>query len=80
MFCISCGFSDICCNKLAMGGFVTAPVLGGVVVVVPSGLEADHGFGSGSRFSVPCWGFAPVALFAESINAVIIDKILIKFY
>jgi hypothetical protein len=63
IFCISCGFSIICCIRLCIPGELRSPD-GRVLALLPpvppvSPPAADQGFGRGSRFSCPCWGFVP---------------------
>lgn len=63
IFCISCGFSIICCMRLCIPGELRSPdrrvpaLLPPVPPVSPP--AADQGFGRGSRFSCPCCGFVP---------------------
>lgn len=62
IFCISCGFSIICCMRLCIAGVVRTPdgrVLPVLPPVPPVSPVDDQGFGRGSRFSCPCCGFVP---------------------
>jgi len=62
IFCISCGFSIICCMRLCIAGELRRPdgrVLPLLPPVPPVSPVDDQGFGRGSRFSCPCCGFVP---------------------